>query len=190
MSPRGKRAVGRTRGSTASIGRGRISVEPGEENLIEILNNIPISHAQQQLLDEESGERDHEAMDDADNNTTVSNVTEPLPPPGNPIPIFNVQSWKAKWRRDFFTDWRWAEKKRKALAIKFGIDIRRNTRDGVTLLNVPKEKLLSFCEWIEKHGTLYKGIPDPPTDKIEHSAEKYDVVSLQEVAFASCPIKE
>jgi hypothetical protein len=43
-------------------------------------------------LDEESGERDHEAMDDADNNTTVSNVTEPLPPPENPIPIFNVQS--------------------------------------------------------------------------------------------------
>jgi hypothetical protein len=67
-------------------------VEPGEENLIEIVNNIPISHAQQQLLDEESGERDHEAMDDADNNTTVSNVTEPLPPPENPIPIFNVQS--------------------------------------------------------------------------------------------------
>jgi hypothetical protein len=63
-------------------------------------------------LDEESGKRDHEAMDDADNNTTVSNVTEPLPPPGNPIPIFNVQSWKAKWRRDFFTDWRWAEKKK------------------------------------------------------------------------------
>ncbi|KAK4028077.1 hypothetical protein OUZ56_017257 [Daphnia magna] len=113
MASRGNRAVGRTRGSTASRGRVRISVEPGEENLIEIVNEIPISHAQQQLLDEEREERDDEAiMDDAENNTTVSKATEPLPPPGNPIPIFTVQSWKSKWRRDFFTDWRWAEKKK------------------------------------------------------------------------------
>jgi hypothetical protein len=118
MAPRGRRAVGRTRGRTASIGRGRISVEPEEDNLIEIVNNIPISDAQQQLLDEEreeTQEREDEAMDDADNDTTASifsKATEPLPPPGNPIPTFTVQTWKAKWRRDFFTDWRWKEKKK------------------------------------------------------------------------------
>jgi hypothetical protein len=54
-------------------------------------------------------------MDDADNDSTASifiNATEPKPPPGNPIPIFTVQTWKSKWRRDFFIDWRWAAKKK------------------------------------------------------------------------------
>jgi hypothetical protein len=112
MVPRGKSAVGRTRGSTASRGRGRISVETGEENLVAIVNNISISDAQEQLLDEEMEERYDEAMDNTGNHTITINYTEPLPPPGNSIPIFTVQSWKAKWRKDFFTDWCWAEKKK------------------------------------------------------------------------------
>ena len=111
MPPRGKKAVGRTRGSKASRGHGRNSVETVEQNLLHIVNDIPISNAQQEFWDEEREERDDESMDDTDNHTTI-NATEPLPPPGNPIPKFTVQSWKAKSRRDLFADWRWAEKKK------------------------------------------------------------------------------
>jgi hypothetical protein len=110
MEQREKRAVGRTRGLKDSRGRSRTSVETEEENLLEIVNDILISHAQQEFWDEEREERDDESMDDTDNHTTI-NATEPLPPPGNPIPKFTVQSWKAKSRRDLFADWRWAEKK-------------------------------------------------------------------------------
>lgn len=112
MAPRGKKAVGRTRGSKASRGHGRTSVETEEQNLLHIVNEIPISDAQQELLDDEREEGDdYEVMHVTDDDTTI-NAAEPLPPPGNPIPTFTVQSWKAKWRRDFFTDWRWAKKKK------------------------------------------------------------------------------
>ncbi|KZR97920.1 Uncharacterized protein APZ42_006945 [Daphnia magna] len=100
MASRGNRAVGRTRGSTATRGRGRISVEPGEKNLIEIVNEIPISHAQQQLLDEESpGSQSGEEI-------------------SSQIGV--------------------GQKKRKALAIKFGLDAKlenaKQTKSHTTTL--------------------------------------------------------
>nr|CAH0112994.1 unnamed protein product [Daphnia galeata] len=113
MPPRGKKAVGRTRGSKASRGHGQTSVETEEQNLLHIVNEIPISDAQQELLDDEREEGDdYEVMHVTDDDTKI-NTAEPPPPPGNPIPTFTEQSWKAKWRRDFFTDWRKCETNKK-----------------------------------------------------------------------------
>ena len=67
MAPRGKKAAGRTRGSKASRGHGRNSVERVEQNLLHIVNDIPISNAQQELLDDE--------MEEGDDNE-VMNVTQ------------------------------------------------------------------------------------------------------------------
>lgn len=109
---RGNRGVGRIRGSKASRGHSRTSVETVEENFRQLVNDIPISDAQQELLDEEGEDGgDDEAMGLTDDETTPT-AAEPSPPPGYAIPKFTVQSWKAKWRREFFSDWRWAEKKK------------------------------------------------------------------------------
>jgi hypothetical protein len=112
MAPRGKRAVERTSGSRVSRGRGRTSVETVEGNLREVVNDIPISDTQRELLDEEREEGgDNEVMDVTDDDTTID-AAEPLLPPGNSIPKFTMQSWKSEWRRHFFSDWRWEEKKK------------------------------------------------------------------------------
>ncbi|KZS02107.1 Uncharacterized protein APZ42_000990 [Daphnia magna] len=110
MPPRVTKAFGKRSGTRVSRGRG--SVQTREENLRQIVGQLPISDAHQELLDEEGAEGGSDDIVDLAEYEITSASAEPLPPPGEPIPKFTVESWKAKWRRDFFSDWRWAAKKK------------------------------------------------------------------------------
>lgn len=80
------------------------------EVLQDIVNGIDVSESHQQQLNEEV---DIIIILTDDNEMTERSLLDEMAqnvPPGEPIPTFNIQSWKYPWRRHFFTDWRWAPK--------------------------------------------------------------------------------
>lgn len=103
------------------------STQTPTQRLHQIVQGIPVSEARQRQLDEEEDDTSSDEIDLGEEGgsegesvpaSTSSTPTQgdaptsaPTPPPGEPIPIFTVQSWNAPWRRLFFTDWRWAPKK-------------------------------------------------------------------------------
>lgn len=89
--------------------------ERAQQVLQNIVNNIPISQEHQELLHEEA----MEVMEESQQENSASPIcvapaqtsTQPSLP-GDPIPLFTILSWRAQWRRAFFTDWRWAKDKK------------------------------------------------------------------------------
>ncbi|KAI9550068.1 hypothetical protein GHT06_001545 [Daphnia sinensis] len=110
MRPRVTKAFAKRRGTRVSRGRG--SVQTREENLRQIVGQFPITDAQQELLRSYFFRGGYDDIVDLTEYEMTSTSAEHSPPPDEPIPKFTVESWKAKWRRDFFSDWRWAAKKK------------------------------------------------------------------------------
>lgn len=116
--------VGRGRPRSRGRGRGGRSIsrvtdgqhfnpETPDEALHRIVQSIPVSQEQQDQLDEEEGlmatEEESEVVEEvpaADEHPHSQSRPLQKSPPGHPIPSFTVHSWKASWRRKFFTDWR------------------------------------------------------------------------------------
>lgn len=113
--------MGRARGSRSSNSRGgrggrnQHATTPQQQQAAvqRIVDGIPHDNnpIQQELLNEEvqmeAVESDVSEYQEGETDQPTHPV-EPRPPPGEPIPIFTQQCWKASWRRKFFTDWRWA----------------------------------------------------------------------------------
>ena len=114
--PRGR---GRPRGSARLNQRGQTAVDTRLQNIVD---GIDVSETQRQLLEEEAD--DHQQSSEETEDTEVTEETSEVveadmrrkDPPGEPIPQFTIQSWKASWRRAFFTDWRWSPKRKEGEA--------------------------------------------------------------------------
>ena len=110
---------GRPRGSAQLNQRRQTLVDARLQNIV---NGIDVSETRRQLLDEE--EDDHQqSLDEADDTEVAEETSEVVEadmsrkdPPGEPIPPFTIQSWKASWRREYFTDWRWFPKRKEGEA--------------------------------------------------------------------------
>ncbi|KZS05053.1 Uncharacterized protein APZ42_031857 [Daphnia magna] len=76
-----------------------------DARLHDIVDAIDISETQQHLIDEEDTDVAEETSEEVEADMLRKD------PPGEPIPAFTIQSWKASWRRAFFTDWRWSKRK-------------------------------------------------------------------------------
>ena len=95
--------------------RGQTAVDTRLQNIVD---GIDVSETQRQLLEEEAD--DHQQSSEETEDTEVTEETSEVveadmprkDPPGEPIPQFTIQSWKASWRRAFFTDWRWSPKRK------------------------------------------------------------------------------
>lgn len=125
-----RRGRGRPRGSARLNQRGQTVVDARLQNIVD---GIDISETQRQLLEEEADDH-QQSLDEAtathedEASEETSEVVEEdmsrssaflgprKDPPGEPIPQFTIQSWKASWRRAFFTDWRWSPKRKEGEA--------------------------------------------------------------------------
>jgi len=121
---RGKRGRGRGRGQSQQVvdedevaadpAPATVDTEAAQNALMNHVNSIPITQELQDRLDEE-------AMEGGGQESTTPILpiqAQPFTPPGDPIPLFTIQCWRAAWRRQFFTDWRWAKDKSKKDVMK------------------------------------------------------------------------
>lgn len=67
-----------------------------DARLHDIVDAIDLSETQQHLIDEEDTDVAEETSEEVEADMLRKD------PPGEPIPAFNIQSWKASWRRAFF----------------------------------------------------------------------------------------
>lgn len=77
-----------------------------DARLHDIADGIDVSETQQQLIDEEYTDVAEETSEEVEADMPRKD------PPGELMPAFTIQSWKASWRRAFFTDWRWSQRKK------------------------------------------------------------------------------
>ncbi|EFX81327.1 hypothetical protein DAPPUDRAFT_102318 [Daphnia pulex] len=137
------------RGSARLNQRGKTVIDARLQNIVD---GIDVSETQRQLLEEEADDH-QQSLDEAiathEATEETSEVVEAdMPrkdPPGEPIPQFTIQSWKASWRRAFFTDWRWSPKRKEGEAVKLSRYIPLN------ILRMPR-----FRQWVESGMIRYQ----------------------------------
>ncbi len=133
--------------------RGQTVIDARLQNIVD---GIDVSETQRQLLEEEADDN-QQSLDEAiathEATEETSEVVEAdMPrkdPPGEPIPQFTIQSWKASWRRAFFTDWRWSPKRKEGEAVKLrcGLvatldNVKRKPNHTTTLVERPHLQIL------------------------------------------------
>ncbi|XP_045032028.1 uncharacterized protein LOC116933634 isoform X4 [Daphnia magna] len=121
MPPRVTKAFGKRSGTRVSRGRG--SVQTREENLRQIVGQLPISDAHQELLDEEGAEGGSDDIVDLAEYEITSASAEPLPPPdwrwaakkkGNGHQVWarcNTGKWKTKNKQHYYSEYSKYEKR-------------------------------------------------------------------------------
>lgn len=77
--------------------------ETTQNVLKNMVNNIPISQEHQELLDEEAMELMEESRQQENSASSAicrapAQTLTPQIPPGDPIPLLKIQSWRAHWR--------------------------------------------------------------------------------------------